>query len=64
MILMAIGVVVSFISVINSLYGGLGGALLYSLITCYFFLCIYSLYVKLKDEGRSGTVEFQPVPYS
>ncbi|KAL7044300.1 hypothetical protein ACKWTF_001875 [Chironomus riparius] len=64
MILMGIGVIVSFISVITSLYGGLGGAIFYSIITCYFFLCIYSLYVKLKDEGRSGTVEFQPVPYS
>ena len=62
--LMLIGVIVSFISIIGSVWAGLAGAILYSLVTCYFYICIYSLYVKLKDEGRGGQVHFQPAPYA
>ncbi|KAL7044298.1 hypothetical protein ACKWTF_001874 [Chironomus riparius] len=64
LILMVIGVIVSFISIVTSVLGGLLGAIIYSLFTCYFFICIYSLYVKLKDEGRAGQVHIQPSPYA
>lgn len=57
---MAIGVIVSFISIATSVLGGLIGAIIYSLFTCYFFICIYSLYVKLKQEGQGGTVHSTP----
>ncbi|XP_070505092.1 uncharacterized protein [Chironomus tepperi] len=60
LILMAISVIISFISVVTSVWGGLIGAILYSLFTCYFFICIYSLYVKLKDGTQGGVVHSTP----
>jgi hypothetical protein len=49
LILMAIGVIISFINVITAGWAGLAGAILSAIIEAYFFICIYSLYDLVKS---------------
>jgi apolipoprotein N-acyltransferase len=61
MILMAIGVIISFIQLFSVGIAGLAFAILMAALDLYFFICIYSLYDLLRNErrGRIGQVQMQ-----
>lgn len=48
LILMAIGVIISFLQIIPSGLAGVFGAIFWALVYAYFFICIYSLYQLVK----------------
>lgn len=50
MILMGIGVVLSFLQIITSGWSGIAGAIIGAIVSAYLFICIYSMYKMFKDE--------------
>jgi len=57
MIIMAIGVVMSFLQIFTIGVNAIASAIIGSIISAYFFICIYSLYEKVKAE------KLNPAPY-
>lgn len=53
MIVMAMGVVISFIQIFTIGTSGIAGAIIGAIFSAYFFICIYSLYEKIKAETNS-----------
>lgn len=51
MILMAIGVILQFLQVLTAGWATFFSALFFALLSLYWFICIYSLYSKVKNEG-------------
>lgn len=59
MVMMGIGVFVSFLQMMFSGLSGLFYGLFFAGFSLYFLICIYSLYDKFKKEG-SRTVQYLP----
>lgn len=59
LVLMVIGVFISFLQIISVGWSGLALAIVSAAIEIYFFLCIYSLYEMLKTERLGGNVQIQ-----
>jgi fatty-acid desaturase len=51
MLIMAIGVVLQFLQVLVSGWATFISGLFFACLSLYWFLCIYSLYHKIKDES-------------
>lgn len=48
LILMAVGVILSFLQIFMVGLAGIGGAIFWAIVSAYIFICIYSLYEMLK----------------
>lgn len=61
MVLMVIGVFISFFQILSVGWSGLAIAIVSAAIEVYFFLCIYSLYDMFRSErlGGNGQLELQ-----
>lgn len=59
MVLMVIGVFISFLQILSVGWSGLAIAIISAAIEVYFFLCIYSLYEMFKSERLGGQIELQ-----
>jgi hypothetical protein len=59
MILMAIGVIMSFIHLIGTGWAGFGFSLLMAGLDLYFFICIYSLYDLFRNERLGNNNQVQ-----
>lgn len=57
MIIMAIGVVMSFLQIFTGGVSAIASAIVGAIVSAYFFICIYSLYEKVKAE------KINPAPY-
>ena len=54
LILMGIGVILSFLQIVTVGVPGIASAIISAMIAAYFFICIYSLYESVKS-GATGT---------
>jgi hypothetical protein len=50
MIIMAVGVFFQFLQVLTAGWATLGSALFFAILSAYWFICIYSLYDKIRNE--------------
>lgn len=55
MVMSAIGVVIPFLQIFTGSIG-IGSAVFNAILSGYFFLCVYSLYGSLKNEGSNKEV--------